>query len=110
VVHFKRLVIDPYSGRPALLRKYIAFPQELSFRLKNGSDKKFTLTSVLSHSGNESMGHYYTFRKEAKDTDRWFYASDRSNVCSRYRCGAVQLALRLPPIRLHDVLRELTCL
>lgn len=80
VVHFKRLVIDPYTGMPALLRRFISFPQELSFRLKDSSHKKFTLTSVLSHSGNESMGHYYTFRKEAKDSDRWFYASDRSTV------------------------------
>lgn len=80
VVHFKRLIIDPYTGMPCLLRKYIFFPQELGFKLKDGSQKTFKLTSVLSHSGNESMGHYYTFRKEGKDSDRWFYASDRSNI------------------------------
>lgn len=54
------------------------------------------------------MGHYYTFRKEGKDTDRWFYASDRSTIPLICRCGEMQLALRLPTISIYDVLRKLT--
>lgn len=66
VIHFKRLIMDPYTGDIVLLRKEVMFGQKIGFKLKH-SEKIYTLTSLLAHSGNESAGHYYAFRKETKD-------------------------------------------
>lgn len=76
VIHLKRLIMDPYTGDIVLLRKDILIKEQLMFRLKD-SEKVYTLTSSLAHSGNQSSGHYYAFRKESKEGEAWFYASDR---------------------------------
>lgn len=50
------------TGEPMLLRKHIKFPNNLRIPMRNG-EKKYDLVSLISHSGNESQGHYFTFRK-----------------------------------------------
>jgi ubiquitin C-terminal hydrolase len=41
--------------------------------------KKYTLVSLISHSGNEHYGHYYTFRRMDKSQQNWFFISDTAS-------------------------------
>lgn len=74
----KQLIINPLTGEPHLLRKHINFDSSLSLPLKGGL-KHYQLTSLLTHIGNESMGHYFTFRRENTDSHNWFVISDSSS-------------------------------
>ena len=38
--------------------------------------RTYRLTSLLTHIGNESMGHYYTFRRMEPDSEKWYVISD----------------------------------
>lgn len=78
MIHFKQLTINPLTGEPQLLRKHIGFENSLTVRLKGG-EKSYHLTSLLTHVGNESMGHYFTFRRESRESSNWFVISDSSS-------------------------------
>lgn len=41
--------------------------------------KSYQLTSLLSHVGNEAMGHYYAFRRLSGSEKQWFVISDTSS-------------------------------
>ena len=41
VIHFKRLVINNWSGNIVLLKKHILFPEQLKFNLKNNETKLY---------------------------------------------------------------------
>ena len=69
------MTINPFSGEPVLLRKFIDFPKDLKIDVRQGS-KNYTLNSLLSHMGNESMGHYYTYRKTSGNSLEWYLISD----------------------------------
>lgn len=66
------------TGDVQLLRKYINFDKNLDIKIKNGN-KCYNLTSLLTHIGNESMGHYFTFRRLNRESDKWYVISDSSS-------------------------------
>ncbi len=75
MIHFKQLVINPYSGEPMYMKKPIGYDLTLNIEQKTHT-KIYKLTSLLTHIGNENMGHYFTFRRISKDSDEWFLISD----------------------------------
>lgn len=67
------------TGEPMLLKKYINFPNKLEIGVRNGS-KRYELVSLISHTGNESQGHYFTFRKLNTESQGWFLISDTMSM------------------------------
>lgn len=50
---------------------------DLTLKIEQKTHTKiYKLTSLLTHIGNENMGHYFTFRRTSKDSDEWFLISD----------------------------------
>ena len=43
---------------------------DLTLKIEQKTHTKiYKLTSLLTHIGNENMGHYFTFRRTSKDSD-----------------------------------------
>ena len=62
------------------MTKYIQFPPELKIAEKSVS-KGYTLTSLIAYMGSGYSGHYYAFRKRSKESEMWYYVSDKSRCC-----------------------------
>jgi ubiquitin C-terminal hydrolase len=75
VIHFKQLIVNPYSGEVVLLKKHIKFPQTLGMPTR-GEEKLYQLTGMLTHIGNETFGHYLSFRRMNKESNQWFVMND----------------------------------
>ena len=97
VIHFKQLSLHPLTGEPVLLRKSVDFPLELTVNLRF-SERKYQLTSLLTHMGNESMGHYFTFRKMDKDGSQWYMISDNLSK----PCGSGYLKVNVPYMLFYE--------
>lgn len=66
--------------------------------VRNGY-KEYKLTSLLSHIGNEAMGHYYTFRKINQEEDEWYMISDTSTR----RCRPEFLRRNIPYMLFYEL-------
>lgn len=99
MLHLKQLSINPNTGEPFLLKKLINFPKKLTIPVRNG-EKNYELISLVSHTGNESQGHYFTFRRLNKESENWFLISDTYSA----ECKEQFIKMHIPYMLFYELI------
>lgn len=70
-------------------------------QVKKGK-KNYELVSLISHSGSESYGHYFTFRKLSGGMQDWYFISDTSSM----ECKESFLKMHMPYMLFYELVEE----